>query len=84
MKRLIYLLSLKSNCRFYAAPKELELVKRIYNKKGFTNVVIQQSIVKEIATPRGWYRTYDKFRNGEPVNKALQDSLSQNFDVVHW
>jgi len=27
--------------RFYAAPKELELVRRIYKKKGFTNVVIQ-------------------------------------------
>ena len=27
--------------RFYAAPKELELVRRIYKKKGFTNIVIQ-------------------------------------------
>ena len=46
---------------FYAAPKELELVKRIYKKKGFSKVVVQESIVKEIATPRGWYRTYEKF-----------------------
>ena len=27
--------------RFYAAPKELELVRRIYTKKGFTNIVVQ-------------------------------------------
>jgi len=31
-----------------------------------------ESIVKEIATPRGWYRTYDKFVSGEAVNKELQ------------
>lgn len=68
---------------FYAAPKELELVRRIYKKKGFTNIVIQESVVKEIATPRGWYRTYDKFRNSDAVSAELQASLGQNFDVVH-
>lgn len=68
---------------FYAAPKELELVRRIYKKKGFTNIEVQESIVKEIATPRGWYRTYDKFVSGEAVNKELQARLGQEFDVVH-
>ena len=32
----------------------------------------QESIVKEIATPRGWYRTYDKFVSGDNVNQQLQ------------
>ena len=32
----------------------------------------QESIVKEIATPRGWYRTYDKFVSGDSVHKELQ------------
>ena len=57
---------------FYAAPKELELVKRIYKKKGFSKVVVQESIVKEIATPRGWYRTYEKFTGGAELDKELQ------------
>mgnify|MGYP001404639508 CR=1 FL=1 len=60
---------------FYAAPKELELVKRIYKKKGFSKVVVQESIVKEIATPRGWYRTYEKFTGGAELDKELQAKL---------
>lgn len=32
-----------SDNRFYAAPKELELVRRIYKKKGFTNIEVQVS-----------------------------------------
>ena len=32
-----------SDGRFYAAPKELELVRRIYKKKGFTNIEVQVS-----------------------------------------
>lgn len=68
---------------FYAAPKELELVKRIYKKKGFSKVVVQESIVKEIATPRGWYRTYEKFTGGAELDKELQATLGQEFDVVH-
>jgi hypothetical protein len=28
------------------------------------------------ATPRGWYRTYDKFVSGEAVNKELQASAT--------
>lgn len=36
-------------------------------------VWVQESIVKEIATPRGWYRTYDKFVSGDAINKQLQD-----------
>lgn len=28
--------------------------------------------MKEIATPRGWYRTYDKFVSGDAINKELQ------------
>jgi len=43
----------------------------------------QESIVKEIATPRGWYRTYDRFVSGDAVSKELQATLGQNFDVVH-
>uniref|UniRef100_A0A7S4PFY4 Uncharacterized protein n=2 Tax=Guillardia theta TaxID=55529 RepID=A0A7S4PFY4_GUITH len=68
---------------FYAAPKELELVKRIYKRKGYTNVVIQESLVKEIATPRGWYRTYQRFLGETNEAKDLREKLSQNFDIVH-
>lgn len=43
---------------FYAEPKQIELVKRIYKKKGFDDIVVQESPVKQISTPRGWYNTY--------------------------
>ena len=59
-------------------------MKRIYKKKGYSKIVIQESIVKEIATPRGWYRTYDRFVAGEDtISKELQANLGQEFDVVH-
>lgn len=43
---------------FYAEPKQIELVKRIYKKKGFEDIVVQESPVKQISTPRGWYNTF--------------------------
>jgi hypothetical protein len=46
---------------FYAEPKQIELVKRIYKKKGFSDVVVQESPVYEISTPRGWYKTFMRY-----------------------
>ena len=43
---------------FYAQPKELELVTRIYQKRGYSKVVIVESLVKDAATPRGWYKSF--------------------------
>jgi hypothetical protein len=43
---------------FYAQPKEIELVKRIYKKRGFSTVIVVESLVKEAATPRGWYKSF--------------------------
>lgn len=48
-----------------------------------TTRTTQESVVKEIATPRGWYRTYDRFVSGDGVSVELQASLGQSFDVVH-
>ena len=45
---------------FYAQPKEIELVKRIYKKKGFSEVIVIESLVKDSATPRGWYKSFLK------------------------
>jgi hypothetical protein len=39
--------------RFYAAPKELELVRRIYTKKGFTNIVVQVKTKACALHPKG-------------------------------
>jgi len=68
---------------FYAQPKEIELVKRIYKRKGFDEVVVQESIVKEIATPRGWYKTYIKFAKGDGPSEELRQLLGREYDVVH-
>ncbi len=43
---------------FFAQPKEIELVKRIYKKRGFSTVIVVESLVKEAATPRGWYKSF--------------------------
>jgi len=67
--------------RFYAKPKELELVSRIYKRKGFEEVVIQESIVKDISTPRGWYRTYLKFAKGDGPSDQLRQTLGREYDV---
>jgi len=68
---------------FYAKPKELELVSRIYKRKGFEEVVIQESIVKDISTPRGWYRTYLNFAKGDGPSDELRQTLGREYDVVH-
>jgi hypothetical protein len=43
---------------FYAQPKEIELVKRIYKKRGYSTVIVVESLVKDAATPRGWYKSF--------------------------
>lgn len=45
---------------FYAEPKQIELVRRIYLKRGFNDVVVQESPVHDISTPRGWFKTYSR------------------------
>ena len=46
---------------FYAQPKEIELVKRIYKKRGYSTVIVVESLVKDAATPRGWYKSFLRF-----------------------
>jgi len=68
---------------FYAQPKELELVKRIYKKKGFTDIVIHESLVKEVTTPNGWDNSFKRSVKGDEPSQKLQDKLYRDFDVVH-
>lgn len=42
---------------FYASERELNYVRKIYQRNGYPNVVVVPSVVSMIAKPRGWYRT---------------------------
>lgn len=67
---------------FYAEPKQIELVKRIYQKKGFKDVVVHESPVKATATPRGWYKTF--IGHVKSMDKIQAEGmLARKFDVVH-
>jgi len=67
---------------FYAQPKELELVRRIYTKRGY-DVHIHESLVDEVARPRGWYNTYSRFVKGDGVSQELSSKIYKEWDVVH-
>jgi len=67
---------------FYAEPKQIELVKRIYKKKGFSTVEVQESPVYEISTPRGWYKTFIGLVKNMEEEKQ-RGRLARKFDVVH-
>mmetsp|Transcript_17502 Transcript_17502/g.40105 ORF Transcript_17502/g.40105 Transcript_17502/m.40105 type:complete len:337 (-) Transcript_17502:487-1497(-) len=60
---------------FYATPRELEYVRKLYTRNGYTHVVVLPSVVQRIAKPRGWYRT---IRQHTPPAH-----LGRHFDVVH-
>uniref|UniRef100_A0A7S0W402 AB hydrolase-1 domain-containing protein n=1 Tax=Hemiselmis tepida TaxID=464990 RepID=A0A7S0W402_9CRYP len=69
---------------FHAEPKQLELVKRIYKKKGYTDVVVQESPVHQISTPRGWYQTFIScIKNGGPSKDGSGENIARHFDLVH-
>lgn len=67
---------------FYAQPKELELVRRIYAKKGY-EVQIHESRVEEVARPRGWYHTYERYVKGDGISQELSDKIYKDWDIVH-
>eukprot|EP00282_Hemiselmis_andersenii_P014250 CAMPEP_0114128674 /NCGR_PEP_ID=MMETSP0043_2-20121206/11059_1 /TAXON_ID=464988 /ORGANISM="Hemiselmis andersenii, Strain CCMP644" /LENGTH=356 /DNA_ID=CAMNT_0001221881 /DNA_START=125 /DNA_END=1195 /DNA_ORIENTATION=- len=69
---------------FHAEPKQLELVKRIYKKKGFTDIVVQESPVHQISTPRGWYQTFIScVKDGGPNKDGKGENIARQFDLVH-
>eukprot|EP00966_Prymnesium_polylepis_P283412 6548264-Prymnesium_polylepis.1 len=66
---------------FFASKRELEYVRRMYHKNGYTNVTVQPSAVGAISKPRGWYRTIRRqLLSDEPKPNA---ELARHFDVVH-
>lgn len=68
---------------FFASKRELEYVRKAYDKNGF-DVTIQPSIVNVLAKPRGWYRTLR--RRLQPNRKTPEPephALGRKFDVVH-
>jgi len=73
---------------FFAKDRELDYVRRMYNKNGFDDVVICPSKVGIISKPRGWYRSMR--RQLQPGRRSrhegpteVEQSLGRHFDVVH-
>lgn len=72
---------------FFAKERELEYVRRMYEKNGFDEVVVQPSEVGVISKPRGWYRLMRRRlqpdRLGPERGPLPNESLSREFTVVH-
>jgi len=68
---------------FYASDKQLELVRRIYKKNGFTDLVIKESKVPEVAKPLGWAGKVLRTDRSVKSNDAETAELERKFDVVH-
>lgn len=68
---------------FFASDKQLELVKRIYKKNGFTDVVIKESKVPEVAKPLGWAGKVLRTDRDVKCNGAETSDMTRKFDVVH-
>ena len=77
---------------FGAQDKELEFVKKIYKKKGFSDVVVHASPIASCSKPRGWYRSVASLSkataggggadaDADAVVRAAE--ISRPFDVVH-
>ena len=62
---------------FDAKENELELVKKIYKKRGYGDVTVAPSLIASVAKPRGWYRTV-KEMSAQP-----EHPFSRKYDVVH-
>ena len=75
---------------FFASDRELEHVRKMYLRNGYTDVVIQPTNFGVISKPRGWYRSMRKrwiphhvetsIREQQPLPNA---ELARHFDVVH-
>ena len=78
---------------FGAQDKELEFVKKIYKKKGFSDVVVHASPIAACSKPRGWYRSVASLSQAVDSSSseasADQDTaaraaeIARSFDVVH-
>merc|ERR1719424_2208393 len=75
---------------FFATDRELDYVRRMYSRNGFTDVVIQPSQVGIIAKPRGWYRSMRRRlqprrrqKHADRNDPLPTEQLGRHFDVVH-
>jgi len=68
---------------FFAKPRELDYVRRMYEKNGFTDVIVRASQVAVISKPRGWYRTVRRRLQGRSAEDDNEPTLDRHFDVVH-
>lgn len=73
---------------FFASDRELDHVRKMYVRAGFTDVVIQPTKFGVISKPRGWYRSMRK-RWLHPETSISEErplpnaELARHFDVVH-
>jgi len=71
---------------FFAKDRELDYVRRMYEKNGFTDIVIKASQVAVVSKPRGWYRSLRARLPGnaqQPSDDDDEPDLDRHFDVVH-
>eukprot|EP00611_Tribonema_gayanum_P031662 TRINITY_DN9208_c0_g1_i1.p2 TRINITY_DN9208_c0_g1~~TRINITY_DN9208_c0_g1_i1.p2 ORF type:complete len:246 (-),score=78.94 TRINITY_DN9208_c0_g1_i1:894-1631(-) len=78
---------------FFANPRELKLVERVYRRFGYADVQIYESPVAALSKPRGWYRTFigslreDKGGSGGGGSGGGDGggsaALARSFDLVH-
>jgi len=66
---------------FYAEPRQLKFVARLYRKQGFTDVVTYESHVATVARPRGWYSGC--LDTQKQIASEEGHPLAREFDVVH-
>jgi len=67
---------------FFASERELELVRRLYKRNGFDDVVVEASHVATMSKPRGWYRQMRRNVRAQQQGGASH-ALARHFDVIH-
>lgn len=66
---------------FYAEPRQLKFVARMYKKKGYDDVVTCESDVNVVSKPKGWYKACLQTQN--TMNQDGGHPLAREFDTVH-
>jgi hypothetical protein len=66
---------------FYAEPRQLKFVARMYKKKGYADVVTCESDVGVVSKPKGWYKAC--LQTQKTMNQDGGHPLAREFDVVH-
>jgi len=63
---------------FAAKDRELDLIKRQYERFGYDEVVVVPSLVSRLARPSGWYKLFR-----ENAKQGRDHPLGRHFDVAH-